>query len=319
MNIRTRLTAALLVLSAGFITAAGAASITLHKQPNFAGAHVTLHDALPNLAAVGFRDQASSLVLNGTWELCSQPNYRGECVVLGPGRYESLPANLNHRIESARPLAEGDASSGRAEQRGSQATLYKQPNFTGGKMPLDDVSTDLARQGFQNQASSAVITGGAWEFCSRPNFRGDCVVLAPGRYKRLDQKIYHRMESARPVGDARVARDPRQQPARQGRERREERVAGREHRAEPPWLERGSVDLYPGPDFKGRPLRVQEDVGNLDGSRMDERVSSFVIHQGTWRLCSQPNFAGQCLDFEPGNYDSMGRMNDRLSSLKQIR
>ena len=309
MNTRTPLATALLVLSAGFSTAAMAASITLHKQPQFGGAQVTLHDALPNFSSVGFQDQAASLVLNGTWELCTDSNYRGQCVVLGPGRYDRLDARLNNRIESARPLAEGDTT--RRAERNSQVTLYKQPNFTGGTMPLGEVSTNLSKQGFQNQASSAVITGGAWEFCSRPDFRGDCVTLAPGRYERLDQKIYHRMESARPVGGAAPTNERQRTTVAQNEERREPREVRRG--------ERGSIDLYPGADFRGRPLRLEQDTETLDGSRMQESVSSIVVHDGTWQLCSRPAFEGRCRTFEPGRYATMAGMDDRVASAKLLR
>lgn len=317
MNIRTALATTLLVTSTGFATAAAAASITIHKQPRFAGAQVTLHDALPNLTTIGFQNQASSLVLNGTWELCSQPNYGGDCVVLAPGRYETLDARLNHRVESARPLAEGDAT-GRS-QRGSQVTLYKGQKFTGPTLSLSDASANLAHQGFQNQASSAVVTGGRWEFCSSPEGRGDCVVLNPGRYERLDQKVYHRMESARPVGEAWPSKERQRTALAQREERPEARQDRREERREGRRADRGAIDLYPGPDFRGRPLRLEQDVESLGGSRMDERVSSLIVHDGVWQACTRPGFEGRCRTFEPGEYPSIDRMDDRIASLRLMR
>jgi len=43
-------------------------------------------------------------VQSGRWQVCTSPNFKGDCQVLEPGRYASLEQNLNHRIESARQL-----------------------------------------------------------------------------------------------------------------------------------------------------------------------------------------------------------------------
>lgn len=48
-----------------------------------------------------------------------------------------------------------------------------------------------------DQLSSIVVHSGAWEVCTQPHFRGDCVVLKPGKYSALEMKINHRIESMR--------------------------------------------------------------------------------------------------------------------------
>ena len=54
---------------------AQAAEITLYRQPYFTGSQLTLRGHTPNLADVGFRDQASSVVVSsGRWEVCTQPD-----------------------------------------------------------------------------------------------------------------------------------------------------------------------------------------------------------------------------------------------------
>ena len=196
----------------------------------------------------------------------------------------------------------------------ADVTLYKDQKFSGATLSLRDATPNLAQQGFQNQASSAVVTGTRWEFCSSPEGRGDCVILNPGRYERLDQKIYHRMESARPVGDAWPSKEKQRTALAQKDERRDGRRDSREHRRG----DRGAIDLYPGADFNGRPLRLEGDTETLDGSRLQERVSSIVVHDGTWQLCSRPAYEGRCRTFEPGRYASMGGMDDRVASAKLL-
>src|SRR3954471_4668830 len=85
MNIVLRTTLAAAGLLAG---AAQAADMTVFKQPNFAGESATIRDGATDLARPGFQDQISSIVVNsGRWEVCTQPNFQGDCMTLVPGRY----------------------------------------------------------------------------------------------------------------------------------------------------------------------------------------------------------------------------------------
>lgn len=79
----------------------------------------------------------------------------------------------------------------------AEVTVYKQQNFTGDQLPVREVAYDLARMNFHDQISSIVVHSGAWEVCTQPHFRGDCVVLRPGRYPELGSRINHRIESMR--------------------------------------------------------------------------------------------------------------------------
>jgi hypothetical protein len=79
----------------------------------------------------------------------------------------------------------------------AEVTVYKQQNFSGDHLPLRDAAYDLARMNFHDQISSIVVHSGAWEVCTQPHFRGECVVLKPGSYSALETKINHRIESMR--------------------------------------------------------------------------------------------------------------------------
>ena len=75
----------------------------------------------------------------------------------------------------------------------AEITIYKQPNFSGEQLTLRDTRTDLSGTGFYDQVSSIVIRSGRWEFCSQPDFKGDCEVLGPGGYATLNQRLNHRI------------------------------------------------------------------------------------------------------------------------------
>ena len=303
---------------AGVATAAEAASIRIHKQPHFNGQQVTLTGEVPNLATIGFRNQVSSLVLDGTWEVCTEPNFGGRCEPLSPGEYPSLPASLDRRIESLRPLDSGTGARLRPSASAAAAgeiKLFKKDNFAGPTLTLRAQKNNLQPENFHDQVSSIVVESGNWEVCSRPNFNGDCMTLGPGRYAKLDQKINHRIESVRQVGEAKrdaVADEGDRRGRRDGaRDERDGRRDGRDHAA------RGAIDIYPGPDFGGRPIRVDRDLASLEGN--SERASSIVIHEGTWQLCTQAYYEGWCRTFEPGRYGSLGRLDNRVASAKQVR
>ena len=101
---------ALIVAAVALAGTAQAAEIIIYKQPNFGGEQLTLRDASGNLGA-RFTDQASSAVVrSGRWELCTQPNFQGDCVTLGPGEYSTLDSRLLHRVESARAITGAVAS-----------------------------------------------------------------------------------------------------------------------------------------------------------------------------------------------------------------
>lgn len=76
--------------------------IVLFAQARFGGRRIEPRGDVRTLDAYDFNDQAGSIIVNeGRWELCEHADFRGKCVVLGPGRYEFLD-DMNNRISSVR-------------------------------------------------------------------------------------------------------------------------------------------------------------------------------------------------------------------------
>ena len=68
-----------------------ASELTLFEHDNFNGRRFTVRDVVNNLGDAGFNDRASSVVVGrGTWQLCDDAYFRGNCVTLQPGQYPSL-------------------------------------------------------------------------------------------------------------------------------------------------------------------------------------------------------------------------------------
>jgi hypothetical protein len=77
-------------------------AVQLFSGQRFEGAAAGVSGDIRSLDAIGFNDRAGSIViLEGRWEFCEHGDFRGQCVVFGPGRYPFLEG-MNNRISSMR-------------------------------------------------------------------------------------------------------------------------------------------------------------------------------------------------------------------------
>ncbi len=95
------------------LTAASAASaqITLYQGENFRGRAYTADGPVRDLGRAGrdaLNDRSSSIVVErGRWEVCEDPGFRGRCVVLRKGSYDSLNQfGMGNKVSSLRPVDE---------------------------------------------------------------------------------------------------------------------------------------------------------------------------------------------------------------------
>jgi hypothetical protein len=215
-----RLLAAAAVL-ATFAQAAFAGEITLFTDNDFRGARVTVNRDAYNLADIGFNDRASSLIVrSGVWQLCEHKDFGGYCAEFGPGEYRELP-RFNDSISSAREISRGGRGYDRDDRRGGPGwrgerderrgdwrdergprgeavQLFSGQGFEGATVGLSGDVRGLNEVGFNDRAGSIVINEGRWEFCEHGDFRGQCIVLGPGRYPYLEG-MNNRISSMRRV------------------------------------------------------------------------------------------------------------------------
>jgi uncharacterized protein YcfJ len=98
-----------LVAAAALLGAGQAfAQVTFYEHEGFRGRVFAADRPIANFAAYGFNDRASSVVVDrGRWEVCEDAGFRGRCVVLRRGSYESLRRlGLENRISSVRPVSD---------------------------------------------------------------------------------------------------------------------------------------------------------------------------------------------------------------------
>jgi hypothetical protein len=220
------LAAAAAAVLATFTHAAFAGELTLFSDSNFRGNRVTLDRDAPNLNDFGFNDRTSSVVVrSGTWMLCEHANFGGRCAEFGPGEYRELPG-FNDAISSARQIDRGegrwrdrgldrDADRGYDNDRdhdrggwrggwqgggrgGPDVVMFAGPSFQGQQVELSQDVRAMSDVGFNDRATSLIIREGRWEFCEHADFRGECIVLGPGRYEFLE-RMNNRISSMRRV------------------------------------------------------------------------------------------------------------------------
>lgn len=212
--------------------------VIFYERAGFEGRSLAVVDPLDDLGRSGFNDRASSaMVIGDNWELCEDARFNGRCVVLRPGRYPDLAAlGMGNRLSSARAVNRYAPNDTRAEAPPyvpplvpAQVIFYEREGFEGRSFAADAQIDDFRNSGFNDAASSAVVLGERWEVCSDAGYRGNCLVLRPGRYGSLAAMgLNKNVSSVRIIQhDARID-DVRYAPAPvavyDNRRRREERL-----------------------------------------------------------------------------------------------
>ena len=89
------------------LAAQASAQITFYENDGYSGRSFSTSRQIANFERFGFNDSASSVVvLSERWEVCENARFEGRCVILRPGRYESLSAmGLNDRVSSVRSVS----------------------------------------------------------------------------------------------------------------------------------------------------------------------------------------------------------------------
>ena len=167
-----------------------AQEVTLYTGKDFKGRSVTLQEEARNFQRLDLNDKVSSLrVRHGTWELCTDSEFRGRCRTFERGEYASL-GKENDTYSSARPVhAKGD--------RRPRIVLFDSSSHSGRSVELDGRVDNFERIGFNDRAQSINVERGNWRLCSDSDGRGECREFGPGRHQ-LPPGLRSRVSSAYP-------------------------------------------------------------------------------------------------------------------------
>lgn len=181
----------------------------------------------------------------------------------------------------------------------ADVTFYEHDNYSGRAFTVHDPIDDFHRIGFNDRASSVVVSGRPWEVCDDSDFRGHCFVLRPGSYPSLSSMgLDDRISSAREMRHGRHVADDRWAPAPLP----------------------GQVTFYERDGFRGRSFSTTTDVGDFRRTGFNDRASSVMVMGDRWEICDDVGYAGHCMYLRPGNYPSLQAMgmNDRISSVRML-
>jgi uncharacterized protein YcfJ len=91
-----------------------------------------------------------------------------------------------------------------ATHAGAQVTFYEGETFHGRAFTTSKEVRDFQRIGFNDRASSVVVSSGRWEVCEDARYSGRCVLLRPGNYDSLRALgMENSISSVRPANNRR--------------------------------------------------------------------------------------------------------------------
>lgn len=323
---RTHVRAALATLCAVAAMAATAQEITLYQGERFNGPRYTASSSVSDLSRVGFNDRASSATIRGgSWQLCTDSYFRGQCITLNAGDYPSLSTvGLNNQVSSVREIGwsgggsggggpgSGGGGWGGGGGGGGSIILFEGPGQSGRSYTLNGPTADLGGTGFNDRATTAIVNGGTWQLCADANYMSTCEVFGPGRYDNL-AAVTGRVSSARPLPGGGNQGGGGQGGGGWGGGGQGGGGWGGG------WGGNTRVVIYEGPNFSGRSYTVNTDfLGNLDGTGFNDRASSLRVERGYWMFCTDANLQGDCRTFAPGDYASLSWFSNRISSGRRI-
>ena len=195
-----------------------------------------------------------------------------------------------------------------------ELTLYSRDDYHGRSHTVRDAVADLEDVRFNDTTQSIRVRSGRWEACEEADFRGACFLLEAGEYPSLDGHA-NKITSLREVRggwDGHPGRD-------RDRDRDHRRERDRERGHLPGRSLGGELTFYTRDDFAGRSLTVRNGAADLRERDFNDTVQSVRVRSGYWEVCEDVDFRGRCRTLGPGEYASLERLSNRISSVREVR
>lgn len=134
-----------------------AAEAIIYRDVNYQGPAVNVHAAQPNL---GLAWQVRSIrLVRGSFEVCTRPNYNGDCIRITGSYANTSPLGIGYAIQSMRPVAATTPTPTPGafgpSLRGMSSEFYAQPSINGQRVLACRTAG----------SSMACAQEGAHEFC----------------------------------------------------------------------------------------------------------------------------------------------------------
>ncbi len=273
-----------------------AQSIKFFQDTAFEGRSWTIKNPVKRFSKNN--DTASSLIVKGTWEVCSNVEFRN-CIRVEPGSYRNLKSlGINDKISSARPLRNVAANDNFFEDDGRPVIrMFNNTNFRGNSWTYDK---QVIRMENTNDKANSVMVKGSWQLCKDHYFR-NCTQLSTGSYRNLRELGL--------AGDISSVRPTAYIDADQG-----DLQGNRE--TYPDATVQNRLVLYKDTGFKGERSVFTNTIRRL-GANNDQ--GSSAVLDGTWEICRDYELRN-CVQLNPGAYPNLQSwgLNDKISSLRPV-
>ena len=234
------------------------------------------NDAMAIVASPGFANAASSIVVaEGVWEACTHAYFRGRCVELLPGNYPHTDVDLNGRIASVRQVADTG--------RSTPIVITAQPVIVNPAPVVISAPQIVASPApIVVNPASVVVNPAPVAGSAQPMV----ISSAPASINALPPIIVN-------VPPAVIAVPPvvTAAPSPTGR-----------------------MVLYEYPNFGGARATIgRGQAKDLDWTNFayGHRAMSIRVESGTWMLCSEMSFQGECRILGPGESAIVGTVGRR--------
>ncbi len=221
-----------------------------------------------------------------------------QCPVTEAALGSTKRMRMNALYKTAVALAAGLLAS----QAWAQITFYENDAYRGRSFTTAEPTRDFRRAGFNDRASSAVVTGGRWEVCEDLAYGGNCVVLRQGSYPSLaGMGLNDQLSSARPA-----------------EQRRDDRPSAYSSLPAASPASAQQITFYEYEGYQGRSQTVSAAQRDFRGTGFSDRASSAVVQGGPWEICADIAYSGTCAVLRPGSYPSLFGigLNERLLSAR---
>ena len=285
--------------------------IAVYTDKGYRGRSWVFTDDIRDLSGLGLSNRISSVrVYGGRWRICRSPNFGG-CIDVTGDISNLRDLGFNDRVSSIQELGPGGSQGGGWGGSGGSSgtgwggsssfgdrasiTVYSDKGYSGRSWNFDKDVRNLGSMGMGNRISSVKVTGGRWRLCRTSSFDG-CVEIGEDVRDLRDLGLNDQVNSIQLVrsgsgwGGSGSGSGPRDE-----------------------------AILYEQPGFRGRSVSVTGEASNLRDHGFNDKAMSIRI-RGTWQLCSDADYRGQCVSIQ-GDQDDLGRLgiSRNLSSLRKER
>jgi len=170
--------------------------LELHAGTQYSGQRKVVSGSVRDLQDIGFNDRTASVrVPRGqVWEICVNANY-DDCRVVDRDYPDLGVLGVSRLISSVRRRV-GGRSGYPPVAEWAEIVLYDGQGFAGQSMAVSGPTSSLGS--FNNRAKSVEVTGGRWELCDQPAFRGRCIVITRSVPDLANVGLRDRVSSVRP-------------------------------------------------------------------------------------------------------------------------